>query len=81
MLVVVTSVLKPLSTWAHGIVFTSTFGLYIYLTYKIIPFNYQRCNLWELMSLLGVFWISFLATVSNVKNPENFLWFFVLVLG
>lgn len=33
------------------------------------------------MSLLGVFWISFLATVSNVKNPENFLWFFVLVLG
>ena len=33
------------------------------------------------MSLIGVCWLSLLATISNVKDPQNFGWFFVLCIG
>ena len=73
LLVVVTSLLKTLDVWAHGISFTLVFAAFTLLTYKLQPFNYQRCNLWEMVSLVGVLWISALATISNIKEPNNLI--------
>ncbi|CAG9335624.1 unnamed protein product [Blepharisma stoltei] len=66
---------------AHGILFSILILLFSIVTYKIRPFNYGRCNLWELSSLIGVFYIAVLATISNAADSNNIAWFIVLFIG
>ncbi|CAG9309903.1 unnamed protein product [Blepharisma stoltei] len=66
---------------AHGVLFSFLIFCFSVITYKIKPFNYGRCNLWEFASLVGVFYISFLATLSNAGQQDNIAWFIALFIG
>jgi hypothetical protein len=81
LLIVVGNVVRGLSAIAHGCVFSFLILIFAYITYRMQPFNYGRCNLWEVTSLLGVGYISILATLSNIAEPTNLGWFVALIIG
>jgi hypothetical protein len=82
LLVSVGASLAGISKLSHGLVFSIIFALFIWRTYKIRPFNYHRANLWQLASMIGVSYISFLSVLSNIIGDKaNLLWFIALMIG
>ena len=81
LLIAVGKSLQGISPVSHGIVFSIIFITFTVLTYKIRPFNYRRCNLWETTSLIAVSYLSVLATLSYAGDPTNIGWFITLILG
>jgi hypothetical protein len=81
LLIAVGKSLQGTSPVAHGVVFSVLMLAFTIITFKIKPFNYHRCNLWEVSSLIAVFYMSFLATLSHAANPEHLAWFIVLMIG
>lgn len=81
LLIAVGKSLQGTSPVAHGVVFSVLILAFTIITFKIKPFNYHRCNLWEVSSLIAVFYMSFLATLSHAANPEHLAWFIVLMIG
>jgi hypothetical protein len=66
---------------AHGIVFSFVMVVFIVATYKIQPFNYGRYSLWEVASLIAVFYISMLSVLSKISDPTHIGWFIALAVG
>jgi len=81
LLIAIGKSLQSTSPVAHGVVYTILISIFAGLIYKLKPFNYHRCNLWEFSSILAVSYLSFLATLSYAKDPENVGWFIALALG
>ncbi|OMJ76504.1 hypothetical protein SteCoe_24126 [Stentor coeruleus] len=81
LLIAIGKSLQSISPLAHGIVFTLLISAYSIIIYKLKPFNYNRCNLWQFSSILAVVYISFLATLSYTGDPEYIGWFIALVVG
>lgn len=81
LLIAIGKSLQSTSEVAHGVVFTVIIGVFTGLIYKLQPFNYNRCNLWEFSSMLAVSYLSFLATLSYSKEPTNVGWFIALIFG
>jgi len=81
LLIAIGKSLQGTSQLAFGIVFSFLFATFTGLTYKIQPFNYNRCNLWEFASLCAVSYLSILATISNSADPKNIGWFIALMIG
>ena len=81
LLIAIGKSLQSTSPIAHGIVYTILISVFTVLIYILKPFNYNRCNLWELSSMIAVSYLSFLATLSNVKSPTHVGWFIALAVG
>ncbi|OMJ78302.1 hypothetical protein SteCoe_21897 [Stentor coeruleus] len=81
LLIAIGKSLQSTSPLAHGIVFTILISTFTGLIYKLKPFNYHRCNLWEFSSILAVAYMSFLATLSYAGDPTNVGWFIALAIG
>ena len=81
LLIAIGKSLQSSSPIAHGVVFTIIISIFTGLIYKLKPFNYNRCNLWEFSSMVAVSYLSFLATLSYVKNPTHVGWFIALIIG
>lgn len=81
LLIAIGKSLQSISPLAHGIVFTLLISVYALVIHKLKPFNYNRCNLWQLSSILAVAYISLLATISYAVDPENIGWFIALIVG
>lgn len=81
LLIAVGKSLQGISPLAHGIVFSILFTSFTVFTYKLRPFNYGRCNLWEFSSLVAVSYMSILATLSYSGNSSHIGWFIALVIG
>ena len=81
LLVSVSKSLQGISPLANGIIFITIFFAFGVTTLKIQPFNYNRCNLWEISSIIAVCYYSIIATVSQVYDPKNVLWFIGLAIG
>lgn len=73
--------LQGISPLAHGVIFTVLFITFVAVTIKVKPFNYNRCNLWEISSLIAVTYMSILATISYNVSPESIAWFIALIVG
>ncbi|OMJ93956.1 hypothetical protein SteCoe_3016 [Stentor coeruleus] len=73
--------LQGISPLAHGVVFTVLFITFVAVTIKVKPFNYNRCNLWEISSLIAITYMSILATISYNASPESIAWFIALIVG
>mmetsp|Transcript_24315 Transcript_24315/g.24052 ORF Transcript_24315/g.24052 Transcript_24315/m.24052 type:complete len:131 (+) Transcript_24315:46-438(+) len=71
LLIAIGKSLQGTSVIAHGVVFSTLFIAFTIVTYKMKPFNYGRCNLWEITSLIAVCYISVLATLANIGNSSN----------
>ena len=80
-LVAVGKSLQSTTIIGHGIVYSILMIIFTTIAYKLQPFNYNRCNLWEFSSLLAVTYLSILATFSNVGDPSNIGWFIALMIG
>lgn len=80
-LIAVGKSLQGTSPIAHGVVFSILMLLFTVVTYRMRPFNYNRCNLWEVTSLLGVFYMSFLSTISQAGDSAHVAWFICLIIG
>ena len=80
LLIAVGNSLRGTNEIAHGCVFTVLMTAYSGISVKVRPFNYHRCNLWEIISLVSVTSYSFIATVSNAKAPTHVGWFIGLVV-
>jgi ABC-type branched-subunit amino acid transport system substrate-binding protein len=81
LLIAVGKSLQGISPLSHAIVFSVIFITFTVVTYKIRPFNYNRCNLWEVISLMMVSYLSVLATLSYVGNQTHVAWFVCLIIG
>jgi hypothetical protein len=81
LLIAVGKSLQGISPLSHGIVFSIIFISFTVITYKIRPFNYKRCNLWEIISLMAVSYLSVLATLSYIGNQTHVAWFICLMVG
>jgi len=81
LLVAVGKSLIGLSFISHGIVFTILMFIFAYITLRLRPFNYHRCNLWEVSSLVAVAYLSLLATISFEIEQEHIGWFVALMIG
>ena len=81
LLIAIGKSLQSSSPIAHGVVFTIIISIFTGLIYKLKPFNYNRCNLWEFSSMVAVSYLSFLATLSYVRNPTHIGWFIALAIG
>ena len=66
---------------AHGILFTLLSCFFTVTTYKYRAFNYDRCDLWELVSLASLSFYSILATLSFIGDKKNFGWVIGLLFG
>ena len=66
---------------AHGILFTLLSCFFTVTTYKYRAFNYDRCDLWELVSLASLTFYSILATFSFIGDKRNFGWVIGLLFG
>ncbi|OMJ83375.1 hypothetical protein SteCoe_15705 [Stentor coeruleus] len=66
---------------AHGIVFSIFILIFSGATFKYRAFNYPRCDLWEISSLLAVAYLSILATLSMSADQSNIGWFVGLIIG
>ena len=66
---------------AHGILFTLLSCIFTGTTYKYRAFNYDRCDLWELVSLASLTFYSVLATLSFIGDENNFGWVIGLIFG
>lgn len=75
MLIAVGNSLRGTSEIAHGCVFTVLMTAYSTVSVVVRPFNYHRCNLWEIMSLVSITCYSFIATLSHVHDPTHVGWF------
>jgi hypothetical protein len=75
LLVVVGKCLQGPSKEAHGFVFTFLIGVFTYYSLKTTSFNYGRCNLWQVISLIAVGAYSLIATLSFFHEPMNIAWF------
>lgn len=71
LLIAIGKSLQGTSPIAHGVVFSLISIAFVIVTYKLRPFNYNRCNLWELASLCAVAYMSILATISYGADPQN----------
>jgi len=80
-LIAVGKSLQGTSPIAHGVVFSILMLAFTIVTYRMRPFNYNRCNLWEVSSLLGVFYMAFLSTISLAGNAAHVAWFICLMVG
>ena len=80
-LIAVGKSLQGVSPVSHGVVFTILCMAFSYMTYKIKPFNYERCNLYEVSSLVAVTYLSMVATISLAYEPKHYGWFLMLVFG
>jgi hypothetical protein len=65
----------------HGIVFTLLVSIFTFTTYKYRAFNYGRCDLWELVSLVSLTYYSTLATLSFIGDKKSVGWVIGLLLG
>ena len=81
LLITVGKVLQGNSPIAHGVVFSLLILSFALLTYRFKAFNYSRCDLWEIASLVAVAYMSVLATLSNAGDSANIGWFIGLVIG
>ena len=81
LLITVGKVLQGNSPVAHGVVFSGLILGFAFMTYKFKAFNYARCDLWEISSLVAVGYMSVLATLSNAGDAANIGWFIALVIG
>lgn len=66
---------------AHGITFSLLVLIFSISTYKFSAFNYHRCNLWQLTSLICLTFYSILATFSFIGDNTNFGWVIGLLFG
>ena len=66
---------------AHGITFTILVVIFSISTYKFSAFNYHRCNLWEITSLICLVYYSILATFSFIGDNKNIGWVVGLLFG
>ena len=81
LLITVAKVLQSNSEIAHGIVFSIIIIAFSIISYKFRAFNYSRCDLWEISSLIAVSYLSILATLSNAGDSTNIAWFICLCIG
>jgi ABC-type branched-subunit amino acid transport system substrate-binding protein len=81
LLIAVGKSLQGTSPLAHGVVFTILMLAYCLVAIRVVPFNYHRCNLWEIATLLAVLYFSLIATCSNTYNPTHLGWFIGLLVG
>ena len=81
LLIAIGKSLQSISPVAHGVVYTILISMFSVAIYKMRPFNYNRCNLWEFTSILCVAYMSFLATLSYSTDPTNVGWFLALMAG
>ena len=81
LLIAIGKSLQSISPIAHGVVYTILISMFTVAIYKMRPFNYNRCNLWEFTSILCVAYMSFLATLSYSTDPTNVGWFIALMAG
>lgn len=81
LLIAVGKSLQGITPMGHGVVFSVLMLGFTITTYKIQPFNYHRCNLWEFSSLLAVSYMSILATLSYAGDSTNIGWFIGLIIG
>jgi len=81
LLIAVGKSLKGISPISHGVVFSLLCLAFTVVTYKLKPFNYSRCNLWEFSSLLALTFLSVTATVSYFGDPTQIGWFVALAVG
>jgi ABC-type branched-subunit amino acid transport system substrate-binding protein len=81
LLIAVGKSLQGISPVAHGVVYSILILVFTITTYKIRPFNYNRCNLWEFSSLLAVTYMSILATISLSADSSSLGWFITLMIG
>ncbi|CAG9331429.1 unnamed protein product [Blepharisma stoltei] len=79
-LIVLNKTLKRSSGVTHGFVFTFFIGLYAVFFLKFRAYNYGRYNLWLQLSLIGIAWISCLATINMLIKRHSFPWI-SLILG
>ena len=59
-------------------------SLYFAFTIKVYfmtPFNYAKCNVWEVSSLISVLWMSIISIISSFWAEEGKAWFIVLLAG
>lgn len=81
LLIAVGKSLQGTTPLAHGIIFTLLMFAYCLVAIRVLPFNYHRCNLWEIATLLAVLYFSLIATCSQTYRPENIGWFIGLLVG
>ena len=81
LLIAVGKSLQSITPLGHGVVFSILISAFTLVTYRLKPFNYNRCNLWEFSSLLAVSYMSILATLSNIGEATNIGWFVALMAG
>ena len=81
LLIAIGKSLQSTSPLGHGVVYTILITIFTISIYKIKPFNYHRCNLWEFSSILAVAYLSLLATLSYIGNSTNIGWFIGLMVG
>lgn len=66
---------------AHGIVFSIFILIFAGATFKFQAFNYPRCDLWQISSLIAIAYLSILATISISADQQNIGWFIGLAIG
>ena len=66
---------------AHGILFTLLSCIFTATTYKYRAFNYDRCDVWEIVTLASLTYYSVLATFSFIGDENNFAWVIGLLFG
>lgn len=81
LLIAVGKSLQGTTPLAHGVIFTLLMFAYCLVAVRVLPFNYHRCNLWEIATLLAVLYFSLIATCSQNYRPENLGWFIGLLVG
>ncbi|CAG9325865.1 unnamed protein product [Blepharisma stoltei] len=80
-LVVMNKTLKRGSKLAHGFAFTAVIIFKVCFIWKFKAYNYGRFNWWQLLSLIGVAWIAFLATFGSLYTNSNFPYTALIVCG
>ena len=81
LLIAVGKSLQGIEPISHGVVFSVLILAFAIFTLKTRPFNYTRCNLWEFLSLMAVFYFSLLATICLGAEQTHYAWFISLAVG
>ncbi|CAG9330180.1 unnamed protein product [Blepharisma stoltei] len=79
--IVLNKTIKRIQRLAHGLIFTIVMLCFAIFTLKYKAYNYERFSWWLSLSLFGVSWGSFLATIDNELGDGSFFWILLLIIG
>ncbi|CAG9335812.1 unnamed protein product [Blepharisma stoltei] len=80
-LIVLNKTVKRAEAATHGFLFLLALLLYVIFIFKYKPYNYPRFSWWQGVSIVGVMWLGFIATISILLNNSGFPWIALVIAG